>query len=634
MRATPRDAPLQSRFVGACLPHVPDRSPAPDTAAAVIAGRRGLVRPVAGPRPPPPALSALFISHSSRDNAAAAELVAWLRERGFPSLFLDFDPEMGIPAGRHWEQELYRQLRACQGVIVLCSPHSMASDWCFVEITHARALGKHLFPLRIEPCTLRPTLTDLQVVDAETDRPAAYERLLQGLRRAGLDNPGHWDGSRPPYPGLMAFQEADAGVFFGRDDDIRAALDALTRLRRFGQTRLLVCLGASGSGKSSLIRAGVLPRLRSATDAWLCTAPFRPLKRPIDEMAMALAEVASIRGGPARDWKALAQRLSAAAASDDARPALVELLADLRQAAGRREATVVVTVDQFEEALVASDEARAFLCLVRALADDPQGPAIVIATLRSDFLGDLQTHPALQGVASETLSLGPLALHGLVEVIEGPARIAGIELDAGLTQMLLADTAADDGLPLLAFALRELWEQEGAAGRFTVETYRALGGLHGSVARAAEAVLAREALPPEQENELRFAFLAMARLGESGQYLRQAVPWQRLPASIHPLLERFVSARLLVSSSENNERVLEVAHEALFRVWTRARACGLFNPAPSSSRCQSASVRLASVSWPVSSCVATSTARLWFRVIRRGGTPRRPAIPSRATRER
>lgn len=235
-------------------------------------------------------MSAIFISHSSRDSASAADLQAWLQQRGFRSLFLDFDPELGIPAGRNWEQELYRQLRACQAVIVLCSEHSMASDWCFVEITHARALGKYIFPMRIAPCVVRPPLTELQVVDAIVDRPSAYERLLHGLRMAGLDDPAIWDGSRPPYPGLMAFQEADAAVFFGRDPDIRAALDMLNRLRRFGGTRLLICLGASGSGKSSLVRAGVLPRLKKDPDTWLSVPPFRPLQRPIDEMSMALAK--------------------------------------------------------------------------------------------------------------------------------------------------------------------------------------------------------------------------------------------------------------------------------------------------------------------------------------------------------
>ena len=517
-------------------------------------------------------MSAIFISHSSRDSASAAELKTWLSERGFRSLFLDFDPELGIPAGRNWERELYRQLRACQAVIVLCSEHSMQSDWCFVEITHARALGKYIFPLRIAPCEVRPPLTELQVIDAITDRPQAYERLLQGLRMAGLDDPAIWDGSRPPYPGLMAFQEADAAVFFGRDSDIRSGLDTLNRLRRFGGTRMLICVGASGSGKSSLVRAGLLPRLRQDPDTWLTLPPFRPLQRPIEEMAMALAS-AFAQGKPERDWKAIAADLERTAGETNPAASLRNLLRDLRQACNRREATAIITIDQFEEALVVTEQAQRFIRLVRALADDPDGQGVVLGTLRSDFLSALQSHPAVQGMLYETLSLGPLPVDGVIQVIEGPARVAGLDLAPELTQMLLADTEAEDGLPLLAFTLRELWEQDGKTGCLTVETYRGkLGGLHGSVARAAEAVLAAESLSPEQEVDLRGAFLAMARIDESGQYMRQAVQWDALPSRIHPLLERFVRARLLVAGSEGKQRVLEVAHEALFRVWERAKA--------------------------------------------------------------
>ena len=86
-------------------------------------------------------MSAIFVSHSSADNHAALQLHDWLEKQGYRSTFLDFDPTQGIPAGRDWEKELYAQLRASRAVIVLCSGHSMASPWCFAEITHARALG-------------------------------------------------------------------------------------------------------------------------------------------------------------------------------------------------------------------------------------------------------------------------------------------------------------------------------------------------------------------------------------------------------------------------------------------------------------------------------------------------------------
>src|SRR5271166_5083336 len=110
-------------------------------------------------------MSAIFISHSSKDNETAAELSALLQTEGYHSLFLDFDPEVGIPAGREWELEFYGQLRSSRAVIVLCSKGSMASMWCFAEITHAKALGKTVFPIKIDDCIVNPILTSKQVLD-------------------------------------------------------------------------------------------------------------------------------------------------------------------------------------------------------------------------------------------------------------------------------------------------------------------------------------------------------------------------------------------------------------------------------------------------------------------------------------
>ena len=194
-------------------------------------------------------MSAIFISHSSKDNAIAGEVRAWLEEQGHRSVFLDFDPAEGIPAGRDWEQDFYRNIRACRGVIVLCSHHSMASRWCFIEITHARALGKHLFPIKIDDCDVDGVLTDRQVIDFSGNREQALRRLWHGMLAAGIDpnDSFDWDGRRPPYPGLMAFQEEDAAIFFGRDEEIGEGLDVLNKVRTLGQTGLVMVLGASGA---------------------------------------------------------------------------------------------------------------------------------------------------------------------------------------------------------------------------------------------------------------------------------------------------------------------------------------------------------------------------------------------------
>ena len=227
-------------------------------------------------------MSKLFIIHSSKDNAIADELKHLLEAQGHKSVFLDFDPDNGIPPGRNWVQELYQQLRSCQAVIVLCSQYSMTSKWVFAEITQANALGKHIFPIKIGDCTIDSILTTVQVLDLTTNKEETYQQLWRGLRIAGLDpaNAFDWDGSRPPYPGLMAFQEADAAVFFGRDTEIQKGLELLNRLHQFGGARIMMILGSSGSGKSSLVLAGLLPRLRRNKDQWLVVDPFRSYEDP------------------------------------------------------------------------------------------------------------------------------------------------------------------------------------------------------------------------------------------------------------------------------------------------------------------------------------------------------------------
>ena len=271
-------------------------------------------------------MSLIFISHSSQDRNEAGELRARLQAQGFSSegsLFLDFDGRDGLRAGQDWEQALYRNIRACRAVIVLCSRASMASRWCFMEITHARALGKHLFPLKIDDCDIDGLLADHQVVDLTLDREDGYRRLLGGIIAAGLDprDAFFWDGKRPPYPGLIAYQEADAGVFSAATRRSRRGSTCCNRCRRLGDTRLVMVLGASGSGKSSVVRAGLVPRLRLDVERWLVVDPIRPQNDPILALADALARafqrvgVARVRGRSAAELRDLASARSDEAAT-------------------------------------------------------------------------------------------------------------------------------------------------------------------------------------------------------------------------------------------------------------------------------------------------------------------------------
>ncbi len=214
-------------------------------------------------------MSTIFISHSSRDNKIAKELEERLVQQNHPSVFLDLDPEKGIVAGQSWERTFYRKLRACRAVIALCTDHYLRSNWCFAEIALARMEGKHIFALQVDPLSpdtpMPSILTEKQFIDLRMHEEEGYRRLWRGLKEVDLLGvSGEWDPKRTPYLGLDAYREEHAPVFFGREDETRAALELLDR----GAPGLVMALGASGSGKSSLVRAGMLPRLRREPERW------------------------------------------------------------------------------------------------------------------------------------------------------------------------------------------------------------------------------------------------------------------------------------------------------------------------------------------------------------------------------
>ncbi|MDH3697112.1 MAG: TIR domain-containing protein [Flavobacteriaceae bacterium] len=601
-------------------------------------------------------MSAIFISHSSKDNAFCEKLMAWLDGLGHRSVFLDFDAESGIEAGTNWEQKLYRELRSCRAVIVVCSQNLIDSKWCFAEITQARSLGKHIFPLKIAECKIDSVLSDSQIVNfLKLDEKEAFERLKKGLEIAGIDaeDPFDWDGSRPPYPGLLAFQEADAAIFFGRETEIGNGLDVLNSKYRYGGSGLVMTLGASGSGKSSLIRAGIVPRLKRDPERWLVVDPFQPGEQPFMELAKILSvafqkygrkklkakdlyarlssheviepranvsnelaeieqEVENVHGASEMEeldhaikslegllennsiasekethklllssLNNLQSKQSKLAAGDskietDKNPAKdTEWIAELLDASGREQASLLIIIDQFEELLERPPDhpGSRFLHFLRELMDQENNRLIVLGTMRSDFLGSFQQNQALVGLEFGRILVGPLDAASLVEVIEEPADLAGVKIEPKLLQALIDDAGTDDALPLLAFTLRELYDKFSEDNLLDYREYKEmLGGIQGALSKAAENVLSNPPLSAEQEVHLRQAFLFLARVNEDGNYTREVANWLDMPKPVHDVLKRLVDGRLLVTKGgENGEETIEVAHETLFRSWDRLR---------------------------------------------------------------
>ena len=512
-------------------------------------------------------MSAIFISHSNEDKEAARIVQSKLRNRGYVASFLDTDPTQGIAAGKEWEKSLYHHLAVCRAVIVLVSAASMNSRWCFAEVVHAKALGKEIFPIKIGPSVPHDLLISRQVIDL-TEGEDAWVRLWIGLKQAGLDpnDSFDWEINRAPYPGFNFFDIKDAWVYFGRDDDIKNASATLNQLRRRGEPTLALVVGASGSGKSSLLRAGIVARLRKDIERWFVVSPFRPRREPLTEFAKAFAE--SCPAAAPAGWKYLLDEWMSSNPEDIAR--LVDVGSSL---AGSREATTLLVVDQLEELILenpsnylGAKEGRLFLEVLAKLSTKPAGRVFVIASLRSDMLGAFQTHPLLQDIKFEIIPVGPMSVKRFGEIILGPSERLGIRFEPGLVELMIADTAASDALPLLAFTLSRLYEECGEQKFFTRDAYQnKLGGIQGAVEDAVTKIPQLSETSEDQEFDLRSAFLRLARISDDGKLIGRIARTEELPPTALPILTRFVEARLLARDGEE----WEVVHESLFRVWNK-----------------------------------------------------------------
>ncbi|HEX2298971.1 MAG TPA: TIR domain-containing protein, partial [Pseudonocardiaceae bacterium] len=430
-------------------------------------------------------MASVFVSHSSQDRAATEWMVARLRAAGFAALFVDFDPEQGIPAGRNWERDLYAQLRKTDAVVFLASAASVASQWCFAELSLARALGRPVFPVRLQPEVDLPLLAHLQWTDL-TDSEPGLARLLAGLNSAGLDPADSfpWDPVRSPYPGLVPFAPEDAAVFFGRQPETGRLVELLTPTLQRGPGRFVAVIGPSGSGKSSLLHAGLLPRLARMPEQWLVVPSLRPGRQPTAALAGTLGRAFAARGHrrPAEEVAAALERGSAG---------LVELAGELADLAGNGAGRpgVLVVVDQAEELLTrtGAHEQQAFLQLLGgALHED--SPVWAVATVRSEFLSTAPDRAGLAEAVDDPLVIEPLSRNRLAEVIARPAQRAGLEFAPGLIERMVEDTAGGDALPLLGYTLHELYQRTGRDGTITAANYDAVGGVIGALRHRADRI--------------------------------------------------------------------------------------------------------------------------------------------------
>jgi WD40 repeat protein len=542
-------------------------------------------------------VGSIFISHSSHNNDAAVHICEWLTANGWDDIFLDLDPERGIVAGQRWKEALQKAAHRCELVLALVSVEWVESGWCKAETDAARLMGKKIIValIGIDQAQVPPDLRDEQCVDLVGD-PDGYARLKAGLRSAGLDPSSFpFEAGRRPYPGFPPLEEQDAAIFFGRDAQIVRGLDKMRNIARTGVDRMLVILGASGSGKSSFLRAGLLPRLKRDDRTWLPLRVIRPERRVISgTFGLAPALQQTISEAPfANSMRKRGLPRSRAAVQEfieTTEDGLLKIFAALRETAqmpGPSEEntpppTIVVPVDQGEELFNSEDrgEAMRFIeILAHTLKADPL--ALALVTMRSDAFPRLQNEVLLADLSKDTFTLDTMLEGSYRAIIEGPARLVQphpLKIDPQLTDALLKDVSGQDALPLLAFTLASLYEQYAVDNELTLAGYEKLGRLKGvidtKINEAFAEGVAKGELPKEAEAQLKLARDAfiphLAQANASGQFVRRVATRGEVPAEALPVIDCFAEQRLLIKDRRSvagaDVEVIEVAHEALLRL--------------------------------------------------------------------
>jgi hypothetical protein len=369
--------------------------------------------------------------------------------------------------------------------------------------------------------SLPPALTIQSWVDLRigVDHPEAVRQLAAAIRGAEFSADGTAssiaDAADCPYLGLEAFQERHAELFFGRDADVQRLLEQLKA------NRFLAVVAPSGTGKSSLVRAGLVPRLRqgglTSSETWI-QCMLTPGSEPLRSSAETLSAVS--------DVSALQQTLDRLAL--DARTLHLSVSRALvgQPAAAR----VVVVVDQFEEAFTQCWDQREqaqFAANLLSAATVPEGRTVVVLTMRADFYARCAMYPELAAcVAAHQHLLSPMDRNGLRQTIEGPARKHGLTLEPGLVDTVLHDVGSEAGaLPLLEYGLMELWRQR-RGGVLTLEGYHVTGGASGALAQRAEDVFSK--LSPTEQTLAQRLLLRLIEPGEGTEDSRRRAPLAEL----------------------------------------------------------------------------------------------------------
>ena len=524
----------------------------------------------------------LFLSHSSVDSEQAREVAGYLRDAGF-NVWLDLD---SIPPGAAWMQAIEDAIEASDAFLVCVGANGIQR---FVDFEVRTAIVRkaenpdyQLIPIpgsEAEPSDLPAFLRQFQCLKLlnNADVVPRLEKLLVCFTKQPNQSRSYLEEGQSPFLGLDAFDGTHAELFFGRDSEIHDLLSAMRR------DNFLAIVGDSGSGKSSLIMAGLIPALhwgRYRKDArqhpWRVMT-LKPGSAPFDALAWCLAELnphldPSQRVGlPARFREALSQGSQG----------LLDCIGGVTEP---RE-NILIVVDQFEElfTLTPSNSRLAFIeALLAAVDTKVRNDIHVIVTLRADFYSRCWEHPELpKRIAKNQFAAQRMASEKLHEVITKPLAVAGAKVDEGLVETLLHDVGDEPGnLPLLEFTLFLLWNRQ-CNGRLTFEDYRAIGRLRGALGTYADSVF--NELNVKEQSLVRKIFLELTHISDGCEETRRRIARSEIcslkakDVDANQVVDLLIRKRLVTASLESTDcdplpsDMLEVSHEALIREWRQLR---------------------------------------------------------------
>jgi len=494
----------------------------------------------------------IFLSHNSVDKASVEIIAHKLQTEGL-NPWLD---RWCLVPGRPWQQELATILRSCPTIGVFIGQNGLG-DWAREELLVAQDRAAKERSFRLIPILLPgvpdpfdygklpPFLAQRTWVDFRRglDQPQPLLTLINAIKGLppGSGVPPEAVAEECPYRGLQTFDEEHAEFFFGRERDIQRLLEKLKA------TRFVAVLGASGSGKSSLTRAGLIPALKQGVlpqSANWTICVITPGSQPLTTLAAHLMHVC-----PSLQ---IMQRTLDHLIEDQRSLYLAVALSLVNQKTDR----IVFVIDQFEEVFTLCKDEREraqFFANLLYASSVPEGQCMVLVTMRADFLPKCAGYPDLAArIAAEQFLVSPMDTEMLRQAIEEPARRVGLCFEPGVVDKILNDVANQPcALPLLQHALLELWKRR-QGWTLTMDGYRESGGVTGAIAKTAEETFKR--FNPDEQRIVRRIMLRLTQLGEGTEDTRRRASIDELvtapeeDAVVERIVRTMVDAHLLTTS--------------------------------------------------------------------------------------